>query len=366
MTTLTETMVDVADCRTTLYYLSKNPPADSPLQLGTKSGYQNVHSSLPSGGSTAYDQLVGKPGEIINRLSHVYQKNKYWRRFTGDDDFPFSIVKPWDTILPLEASLKSRVEFVNNGNFKFKVSPLPTVLIYPFGWSTWLSFRLTSAHSLSDLSAFVQYLFNNKAFKVDDGQGGSTVLSLREYFATIAAGIRADVFGDKDTNDKSYQQFVLVATVIAKHGGSPSLKLLTPEEKLEILRIVKPEGPPPKKDFESYIHPASPNDPLQFVIANDLGRFIWLEHLLKPVGPNRVWLNCHHNNTARSLIHALHLHRLISASGSNKQNWPEPLLELLQASSGQLSSPGYKNLSLQVFLATEEVKASIEKVANLT
>jgi len=67
----------------------------------------------------------------------------------------------------------------------------------------------------------------------------------------------------------------------------------------------------------------------------------------------------------RSLIHALQLHRLISVSSGNKQDLSDPLLELLQAAKGQLSSPGYKNLSLRVFLESPEVKASIEKVTNL-
>ena len=49
-------------------------------------------------------------------------------------------------------------------------------------------------------------------------------------------------------------------------------------------------------------------------------------------------------------------------SSSNKQDLSQPLLELLQASMGQLSSPGYKNLSLRVFLEDPEVKNSIEKV----
>jgi hypothetical protein len=363
MSTLTETMVDVADCRTTLYYLSKNPPAQAPLSLGTRDGYEELHETVRGDGTTGYVDLTGTAGTIINRVFHAYRKkSKYWTRFAGDDGFPIFNVKPWDRILPLEVSLLSRVEFVNDGTFKFKVSPVPTVLIYPFGWSTWLSLRLTSAHTISDLSRFVQYVFNGKAFKVNGGQA----LTLREYFTTVGAGIRADAFGgDKNANISSSQQFVLVTTVIAKHGGTRVLKLLTPEEQLEMLRIVKPEGPPPKKDFNSYVYPASAKDPLQFVIMNDLSRFIWLENLLQSVGQNRVWLGCHHDNTTRSLIHALQLHRLISVSSGNKQDLPAQLLELLETSKQQLSSPGYKNLSLRVFLESPEVKASIEKVNNL-
>ncbi len=362
MSTLTETMVDVADCHTTLYYFSKNPPAPAPLSLGTKDGYEKLHLSVRGDGTTGYVDLTGEAGTITNRVLHAYRKkSKYWTRFAGEDGFPIYNVKPWDQVLPLELSLQSRVEFVNDGTFKFKVSPLPSTLIYPFGWSTWLSLRLTSAHTFSDLSRFVQYIFNAKAFKVDGGQA----LSLREYFTTVAAGIRADVFGDTNTNDTSSPQFVLVTTVIAKHGGTPVLKLLTPQQQLELLRIIKPEGPAPKKDFNSYVHPASANDPLQFVIMNDLSRFIWLENLLKSVGQNRVWLGCHHDNTMRSLVHALQLHRLISVTSSNKQDLSDPLLELLQAGMGQLSAPGYKNLSLRVFLESPEVKASIDKVKNL-
>jgi len=362
MTTLTETMVDVADCHTTLYYLSKTPPAHAPLSLGNRDDYRHLHELIRGDGTTGYVDLTGTAAEIIDRVVHSYRKkSKYWTRFVGDDSFPQYSVKPWERVLPLQASLKSRVEFVNNGTFNFKVSPLPTVVIYPFGWSTWLSLRLTSAHTLSDLSRFVQYIFNAKAFKIN----GGPALSLREYFTAVADGIRADVFGDKDTNDSSSPQFVLVTTVIAKHGGSPPLKLLTPDEQLEMLRLVKPEGPPPKKDFESYVKPASSKDPLQFVVVNDLSRFIWLENLLKGVGQNRVWLGCHHHNTMRSLVHALQLQRLITLSSGDKRQLSQPLLELLQAGKERLSTPGYRNLSLQVFLESPEVKAAIEKVNNL-
>ena len=241
-------------------------------------------------------------------------------------------------------------------------------MIYPFGWSTWLSLRLTSGHTLAELSRFVQYIFSKKAFQLDTpaSTANPVTFSLREYLAHVAAGVRADVFGDGNTKDVGYQDLVVVTTVLAKHGGSPALAALSQQEKDQLLRIVKPEGPPPTKNFVDYVLQLKATDPFEFAIANDFGRFIWLEHLLSPSGQNNAWLGCHHDNTVRSLSTALHLHRLIRAADSKRKNLSGPLVELLEAAAARLSSPGYKNASVRSFLESGEVIASIKKVDKIS
>jgi hypothetical protein len=364
MITLTETMVDIADCHTTLFYLSgQQPPASHSISLGLKDQFDQLHSSVKGDGTTAYaDVFPGQPATIVDKVRHAYEPNKYWRRYADNDDFPTYGVEPWNQLLPLLLSLNSHIKFVNDGSFKMKVSPVPRVLLYPFGWSTWLSLRLTGPHTLPDLSKLVQYVFNQKAFEIDGGAGPVT---LRDYFRTVASGVRPDIFGGLNTQDISSQDLITVTTVIAKNGGSPAFKSLQPPDSDDLLRIVKPEGPPPKKGFQSYVHYLSATDQLEVVIMDELSRFIWLEHLLKPVGRNRVWVSCYHANSVRTLVHALQMHRLIQRAGKKKIDLSAPLLELLETAHTQLTSPGYRNVSLRAFLETDDVKASIKKVENL-
>jgi len=377
MTTLTETMVDIADCHTTLYYLKgTQPPATAPLSLGSEQDYEALHNVLSDTLPQPYSEIrPGHESVIVNTISPSYSDNKYWRRYTGDESFPYSGHDAWKRLLPLRASLKSRVKFVDSsGSFNFKVSPLPSVLVYPFGWSTWLSLRLTGAHTLEELSRFVQYIFSHKPFQLEAPATGSppAEFSVRDYFSHVAQGIRADIFGGSDTKDSSTEDLILATTVLAKKGGSPALAALSQAEQGHLLRIVKPEGPPPAKAFQTYVRQLIVNRQFEFVILNDFARFIWIEHLLTPndelrrTGQAHAWLGCHHNNTVRSLSTALHLHQLIRAADSNRKKLSAPLIELLEAASARLQSPGYKNASLRLFLESSDVADSIKKVGSIS
>lgn len=366
MTTLTETAIDLADCHTTLYHLGAQQPAAAPLQLGTEAGYSALYQAVAAPTRVTYgDVSGGKPGTLMGKLSPVYRKNKYWRRYLGSGDYDFFHESAWGSIIPVEVALSMRVEFIPDARFTFKVSPVPRVLLYPFGWSAWLSLRLTGDHTLGELSGFLQHIFAAKAFRLDPDPAPPaqqpSAYTLHEVFNHVARGVRADAFGGNKTKDFDSQELIAGTTVFAKHGGSPSLGALKPAEQAEILRIVKPDGPAPKGQLIDYVFRRDPDELRQYVVINDHKRFIWLEHLLVPEGRNYEHLRCYHNNTFHSLIQMRHLFELILMAG--KQTVLSDLLkELVQTAITNLETPNYANASVKEFLKDPAVANAIKKL----
>lgn len=366
MTTLTETALDLADCHTTFYYLGAKPPLTAPMPLGTVEDYGGLYQTVAAPARVTYSDVTGgNSGSLMVKLSPVYRNSKYWRRYLGSGEYDLYHESAWDSIMPIEVSLSTRVEFIPNVRFNFKVSPVPRVLLYPFGWSAWLSLRLTGDHTLGELSAFLQHIFAAKAFHLGPDPAPPdqqpSAYTLREVFSHVARGVRVDAFGGNKTKDFDSQEMIAVTTVLGKHGGSLSLGALKPAVQEEILRIVKPEGPAPKEPLLDYVFRRSEDELREYVVMNDHKRFIWLEHLLVPEGRNYEHLRCYHNNTFHSLIQARNLLELLVMAGKQK-TISDPLVGLVQTAIGYLESPNYKNASLREFLKDTAITNAIKKL----
>ncbi len=350
---LTEAMVEVGDCRTTLYYFSKEFAKPS-IGFTDAAKYNELHEQVWNGLEKFSEVSEVSSPAVLRKIATAYRENKYWFTATGLDDianFPFNA---WESILPLECTLKERFEIDPNG-FTFKISPIPRVVLYPFGWTTKLSIRITKDHSLEQLSRFVQYLVNQPCIRIKQpvGTAPTPAMRLKDFFARIAAGVRADVFEDDKSDRGSRDTPIIVTTVISKSGISPTSQ---PDEDLSelMLRMVTPEGNLPTSPFSDHVFLRDPEDTLQFVVTNNHGRFIWIEKLLENDGHKRSHLLCHHNNSFHSLMHAVHLADLIENAVQrrkrSKAELPDSLMELLVEAESQLSNPRFKNASQRIFL----------------
>jgi len=362
-------MVEVGDCRTTLYYFLKqfNHPS---IRFTNAANYNELHEEVWNGREKFSEvSNVVSPAALKN-ITTAYYPNKYWFTATGLDDianFPFNA---WEHILPFECTLKERIEIDANG-FALKISPRPRVLLYPFGWTTKLSIRITKDHSLEQLSRFVQYLVNQPCIRIKQSTGAAPIpaMQLKAYFARIAAGVRTDVFEGDKSDQGSRDTPVIVTTVIAKSGISPTSQP-DPDLLNLMLRMVTPEGNLPTNPFSDHVFLKDPDDTLQFVVSNNHGRFIWIEPLLKNDEHKRLQLLCHHNNSFHSLVHAVHLGELIERAVQQKKKskaaLSDSLMGLLVEAEDQLSKPRYKNASQRLFLkgtssAINELDALIEQ-----
>ena len=363
---LTEAMVEVGDCRTTFYYFSEEFDDQSIGFVGS-ARYNELHENVLYGLEKFSDVSNGFSPVALKNIATAYEANKYWYTATGFDDIANFPANAWETILPFECTLKERIEIDPNG-FPFKISPIPKVLLYPFGWTTKISIRITKDHSLEQLSSFVQYLVNQKCIRIQQPVGTALgpKMRLKDYFARVAAGVREDVFEGDKSDKGSVDTPIIVSTVIAKSGISPTSQ---PDPSLRqlLLRLVTPSGNLPTSPFSDHVFVRDPNDALQFVVSNNHGRFIWIEKLLKNDQHKRLHLLCHHNNSFHSLIHAVHLAELlkygVQRQKKSKAALPDSLLELLVEAESQLSSPRFKNASQRIFL--ESARGVIEEFNEL-
>lgn len=371
MIKLTETIIDIADCHTTLYYLGMKLPQVAPLPLGTAQDYQGLYEKVAAPNRVTYNDVSGTPGSMLVKLSPCYRKNHYWSWYLGSRQHDLYHEIAWNNIIPVEVSLATRIEFITDARFNFKVSPVPRVLLYPFGWSAWLSLRLTDAHTVEELSLFLQHVFTAKAFRIATNSAPSNqpppAYSLLDLFDLIAQGVRSDSFGGNKTKDFDSQEMIAVTTVLAKHGGSLSLGALSDAMQQQILRIVKPDGPVPKGKFLDHVFRRSDDELDEYVVMDSYKRFIWLEHLLVSQNRNYEHLRCYHNNTFHSLVQARQLLELLVMAGK-QSSLSDPLRELVEVAASNLDISGgnwptnYRNASLKQLLQDPAINNAIKKL----
>lgn len=306
MAIFTKTRVDVADRHTSLYFLNQDSASIDPLGMGSASKYAALYKNVIKDVRPDYNSLAGKAGTVLSKLETEVSASplKYWKYYLGGGPDPHDA---WREAVPFLASVNHRLELSPPSPFSATaiIKPIPKVILYPFGWSTWISVLITGEHTMQDLVALANHLSQQKAIKLlTSGES----LTLGMYFDFVAKGVRSDVFGGS-AKDKTEVSTVLVTTVLEKSGGSFSLGALG-EAKKQLRSLVRPHGPISKEKFEELVvHLVPEGDPdrdVNYVVADQLGRFIWMEDLLQPESVNQMRLECYHHNTFRSLIQAWH------------------------------------------------------------
>src|SRR5450631_3378958 len=171
MSTFTETRVEIADLHTTLHYLQKKRPAEAPLPFATEKKYCALHRQLAKPQRTEYGDVTSGSvaAAILNSFTPSYGDYKYWHRYLQTPVAEAFPEYAWKHLLPIEATITGRIAYVPVPGVSFRVSPVPRVILYPFGWSTWVSLRLLGDHNASDLAAFLQGLFTSSVFRYQSG-----------------------------------------------------------------------------------------------------------------------------------------------------------------------------------------------------
>lgn len=360
MITLTESRIELADRHSSLFYY-RLPAAGTtgPLPMWPDEKYDDLYSRIDTPQRVEYHDITGSEGTIIECMKPAYRNNKYWRKFLQSDRTAFHQLAA-ERFLPIEARLKDRIEYVNDPAVTFKVALIPRVLLYPFGWSTWISLLVTGDHTITDLAEFIRAVFKQKIFKLG---GDPAPVSLRAALDFVAKGVRADAFGKEQTRDMDSQEVMSIITVLGKHGGSPSPKGLSDPEKERMLLLVQPDNPAPRGALEQRVYQLREHQDLNYIIHHDLGRFIWLEDLLPPEDRNHDHLECYHFNTFRSLLHAWHLHGLLDLLTTMKQPSSE-IYDAVERACRDLKSPSFRDASLREYLKRPEVQAIIATAEN--
>jgi hypothetical protein len=349
MATLTEARIEIADRHTTLCHFTAGKKTKRVMTLGDSEGYNALYDKAAAAKGLDYASHFGSAGKILAKIFPVYKSTKYWVRYLNCDP---ATANAWRTALPLHATISERIEVTPPAGFTAKISPVPSILIYPFGWSTWISIRITGEHTLEQLAALEDHLFAQKCIQV--GSAGNPV-TLPEFLDHASEGIRADAFCGADTHDTGGTNKAVVISVLEKHGASPALGTLDDKAQNMLKRMVRPEGAPSRRSFDNSVFRVDADSDLDYMVIDELGRFIWMERLLYPEDRNHQWLNCYHHNSFMSLVQAWHFEGLLTEGGP--QSKLKPLKEVLAAAQKGLSSPTFTNASLKGFLDLSRVKS---------
>ena len=381
VTTLTKTRIEIADRHTSLYFLNKKDATPDPLGFGGGNPYKDLYKKIATVGPANYSDLAGKQGEILDKLcsrlpENPYKPLKYWLWYMGRGP---ELDEVWAEAIPVLATLKYRVDIQLPPGFPAKVKLLPQVLLYPFGWSTWVSVLISGEHTLDDLSGLVVHIFQQSPFS---SPVYTKPLTLSAHLDFVAKGIRADAFAGAGTKDKKDVSLALVITVLEKNGGAPDLRALGAAGEQQLRSLVGPTGPGSRKSFEKLVfHFRSKDDPnydLNYLVTDQLGRFVWMENLLRPEDKNQMKLECYHHNSFRALVQAWHFYGLIKSGSedalfqqlkkskkkappaSNEEQEDDPLASLMTTAFRRLDNFGYQNASLRAFLETDSIKKQID------
>jgi len=352
MITLTQTIVDIADCNVTLRYFTAPAPGTMPFSGAGpyETLYAQIAQQVPH-----YEQVCGAKGNVLEQLRPVYAPNKFWNRYflSGDViDYPARV---WSRLVPISATLRERLEVILPPALAaMTISPVPRVLLHPFGWSTWLSMRITGSYTLEDLAGLVSYLFTGPAYRYDSNPAAA--MTLTQLLGGIRKGVEGDAFGGK-AETATPPDLLTVTTVLAKHGGGVSLGALSNEQEQSLQKLVRPGKPAKNKSVKTMAEalPLGGDPLLDYVLHDGMSWFIWAEHLLKPESRLFRHLRCYHNNTFRSLLQAWLVETLFKQASKMKP-WTPELTALLDSAVTLLdSSEGlndYKNRSLLTFLVS--------------
>jgi len=355
--TLTETVIDVADQHTVLDHIGvpgPTPPAaplPPPLPFASAAAYSALHTTIAKPGSR-YADVFGAAAAVLDRLTPQYEDDKFWKRYVPGVSLGNYPNYAWKRLLPIKASLIQRINFLPRPGWTFDVSPKPRVILFPFGWSTWLSLRVVRPHSLAELADLVQHIFAGRCLQPD---GTTATLYLDDYLTQVGDGVRVDVFGGSTVVDAASAELVAVVTALAKSGTSPAPGALTTADEKIMLSLVRPGTRPLTHPFTDHLQTLG--EQLEYVLSDDRKRFLWLEHLLVPTNRNHDHLRCYHNNTFQSLVRAGHLQALIDEVVGRPHS--PSLDELFKSALDQLMDPPYKNVILKEFIQDPVVQASI-------
>jgi hypothetical protein len=271
-----KTRIEIADFHTTLSYFANTPPIANVLPLSSQSTYNDLYQRVCNEfKGLEYQNAAGsQASNVFLRLKPFFSAEKFWRRYfqTGQQDTYPKLA--WEFQVPLKVLLSPRVEYIPDPQFPCKVSPILTVLLFPFGWSTWLSLLINSSHDLISLSSFVRRVFTARTFRLS---GSQIDISLQQLFDLVADGTMSDAFAGPETNERSAQDFFVTTTVLAKQVGSLSSSGLSSEEQRALKQIVRPNSLPNSKKLQEQIKDLKIEigDPLlNFMCTDEFGRFI--------------------------------------------------------------------------------------------
>lgn len=367
--TLKKTIVDLASCNSSFAQMGRYSAKYS-LHLGSSESYSSLYNSVaeePSG--------LMCPGPVLKALRPVYlmkgrsPNGSYWQRFFQSDRQDLYPQKAWEKLAPFEVSLVPLLGVFPPTKLQVNIRAVPRVILYPFGWSVWISLLITQDHSLPDLDAVMRHLVWEQCYGLSSHL--DRLLTRSDIFQDLSKVVSDEVFGSQEY--ETPRELLSVTTVLEKSGGAPTIDALTREQESALRRIVSPTRSLGQKSLEELTRPLQRGGEgagnFDYALQAGQGIFIWADHKLRPPSLNAKQLRTYHDNTFLSLLHAWHLSVFLehaSRSGGRRHKRADPVADMVKSAveqiDGQLKTRLlYRNVCLIEYLKTPEVQEAVEQ-----
>jgi hypothetical protein len=347
--TLTKSVIDVADCSIAKRYFSGD--TDEPLPFSSAAKYDALYQTLAEK-KTKYADLRKQEGVVLDKLGAAFSSNKFWQRYLRFGPRSYDerrLAKTaWEQLVPVLATWKRRLEVIVPAGMNVQVRPEPRVLLYPFGWSTWINFLIDGNHSFDELAVLTTHLIKGPAYRLE---GEPDALTLEDVFGIVGKGVSEDAFDD---NTCVAQDALTVTTVLGKYSGGPSLGAPDRYE-TALRRLIRDNSAAPLTNFSLPLREGDKN--IDFILHHRFSWFLWAEHRLKPFGRNAQSLRCYHTNVVRSLLQVWLLHEFFKEATAIEP-WSAATTDLVKRALRWIEQPNYKNLGMLAFLKNEEFQIS--------
>jgi hypothetical protein len=352
------TALEIADCHTVIGHIDSSS-LRTRLPLNDAAAYHAFLQSTADAHVLKYAAVAGKEGAILKNFRPAWAEDTFWRRLVsgGVDN---CLKNAWNYGIPVEARLLPRLDILRTESMAGLTFNLqPRVLLFPFGWTTWLSTIIEGEHDLMLLAKIVRHLFGRRpAWAMS---GSSEPFRLQGVLDYVSRAIKGDAFWGDATDESATPDTLVLATVLAKKSGFLSSQGLHSQERQALREIVKPAGPPLQDAYKTQLRPLKGRDPnLNFIFVGPFGRFIYAKDLLDHEPGDLV---CYHQNSLLSFILAWHQASLLRAVHRRSDPPGDALASLAKSIRQRLGSRDYRSQSLNTFLEDEFVTATLKELA---
>jgi len=361
-----KTRIEIGDFHINIDNFLQEPYIIPPLNVFTPDSYSTFCESLMEAGTTGLDyQKVsnGRQGKIVKKFYMYYKSDSFWRKCAPGFSNNNYAWKAWSSFIPVKTTISTRIVYAPENREQYKVSVAPKVFLFPFGWSTWLSFFVAGPHDLQDLSVLVKSIFNDPVFIASHSQ---TPLGLNSIWTDIASKIHDDIFGGEERYIRNPDETFVITTVMGKGAGSLSCRALDPDTDQPALHgIIDPWSSAVSKISQENIYVRKNESVFDFLVRDKRGFFNWQYHLMDGQKINNNKLDCYHRNTFISLMLAKLQVELLKTKIENREKFIPEFDTILENALVTLKDKPYKNASLLFFLGTDDIKTLLEKASVL-
>jgi hypothetical protein len=358
-----KTRIDIFDFHINVDNFLLDSHYTPPIEIFTEDSYATLcfnidcYRDMGMGFSLA---TKGRSSVIINKLYNFYKNKPFWNQYELGLSKNNFMEKAFLNFIPISTSLIPFINLKPNNRAGFTTRLSPRVLLFPFGWSTWIDILVTGDHGLESLASLLKGVFTDAIFSLDSN---ITYQRMEDVLVDFTDKIRDDVYGGNDRCIRNLQEKFIITSVLGRSAGYLSCDALDSDTDDPFLHtIINPGNSTHGSLSQKHIFPGKKGEPsLNFLAWDKCGIFNYQNDLLNGPKENLNRLECYHGNTWKSLVLAKLQRELLEVKiQSSDKKFTAVFDTLLKNALHKLETLPIRNASLRHYLESDEVTTTIK------